>query len=150
MSELCKTMNNIIKLSSTIVTKLITVLVCGLLLVNAVIPLRNLEIRSFFVSIDMIQRDPVLLEVVTASRLNEIILESFLCDFGVNGESGVPVKGNNDSKGSSAASARCSMAMVGNATHLILAGLSQDLDRKAQLDNTVSYKTVLYSVNQGI
>ena len=138
-------MNNLMKLSSPIASKLMTVLVCGMLVVNGMFSMRSLEIRAFFVSVDMIQHDPMLLEIITVTKLNDIIIESFICDFG-DKKGALPVK---DAKGTSEdnspVTANCTMAMIGNATHLILAGLSQETDRKAQLDSTITSQLILYS-----
>jgi hypothetical protein len=143
-----KTMNKIIiKLLSPITAKLITVAVCGFLVFNTVLPISNLAIRSFFVSVDILQRNPMLYEVITATKLNEIILESFLCDFGDNNKGCIPVKNADNNKDSSSVPGSSSMAMVSNAMNLVLMGFSQDVNNKAKMDNIVSHRGALYSVD---
>lgn len=134
-------MNTIMKLSSPMASKMITVILCGFLVINGMFSMRNLEIRSFFAAAELIEQNPMLLEVITATRLNDIIIESFFCDFGDN-KSSLPLAGENDNKGNSPSSANSSMAVVVSAMNLILTALSSGADKNAQLDNKVDQGAV--------
>lgn len=72
--------------------KLITsTVVVVFLLFNTLAPISNYEIRALFVSLDMIERTPNLLEAISLSQLNDLVIKGLFSDKDFD-ENGNPVQ----------------------------------------------------------
>ena len=75
--------------------KLVCCILAGFLVTANAMPASILEVRALFVSLDVIERMPVVLKTLNISELNDLVLNGFLKD---DDFSGVPAKGKKAGK----------------------------------------------------
>jgi hypothetical protein len=91
-------MKTIFSLLSTIgFKKMISGLIMGFLLLGISAPISNYQIRALFVSLEIVERTPMVLEALTLSQLNDVVMKGFFKDNDYD-QKGNPVKNNNKSK----------------------------------------------------
>lgn len=74
-------MNKILTLLSTIsLKKVISGFIMGFLLLGISAPISNYQIRALFVSLEIVERTPMVLEALTLSQLNDVIMKGFFKD----------------------------------------------------------------------
>jgi hypothetical protein len=78
-------------LSKTITIKTIAAITAGFLILSAVLPLSNFQVRALFVSIELIGKTPDLLDAVSLSQINDIVMKSIMSELDNIG--GLPIDG---------------------------------------------------------
>ncbi|MCB4790371.1 MAG: hypothetical protein LHV68_00625 [Elusimicrobia bacterium] len=77
---------------------MIKVIVIGFLLLGTIAPMSNYEIRALFVSLDVIGHTPNVLEVLTLSQLNNVVMKGFFKDNDFD-QNGKPITKNSKNTG---------------------------------------------------
>ena len=78
-------------LSKSSLSKLIAALTAGFLIFSAVLPLSNLKVQALFVSLDVLCQSPNLLDSVSLSQLNDMVMKNILDE--LNNIGGLPLEG---------------------------------------------------------
>ena len=82
-------------LSTISLKKMLGGVVIGFLLLGVAAPMSNYQIRALFVSLDVIERTPLVLETLTLSQLNDVVMKGFFKDNDYD-QKGNPVKNKKD------------------------------------------------------